>query len=534
MRSTRTRARAVGAVVVGLGLVLSGCASGAANETARAGAEFTTGLVGDQGQAGNPQSGGTLSYSTFNSISSLDPAKGQDGGATGGTEMAAIYDLLMRYDSAKSEYVPQLAESLTSNAEGTEWTLKLRKDVTFSDGSPLDGEAVMWSINRYLESRGTNAGVWKASVEDMRAPDATQVDFTLKRPWFEFPSMFTTGPGMVVAPSSMDGEKFEAVGAGPFTVEKFAPQDELVMAARGDYHGGTPHLDKLRFPAINGDQGKLDALHAGGIQAAYLRNAEVVDKALTAGDPGYRYPVSMSRVGLINQREGRAGADVRVRKAIVAAIDTDAYDQRIDSGFGMPGSAMFQDWSTWNSDVAVSGYDPEAAKEYLAEAKADGYDGKLAYVGRNAPEALQSALAFQAMLQAVGFEVEIVSATDINDLIKILYVNHDFDISEGGYNVSDAVPFLRLYSNFDSTSTSNVIGYKDPAMDALLIDLQTAQDTDAKRDVLGRMQELVNETAPVVTLGAGRPFIAWGGDVQGVQPSMDGIMLFGEAWLAQK
>lgn len=75
---------------------------------------------------------------------------------------------------------------------------------------------------------------------------------------------------------------------------------------------------------------------------------------------------------------------------------------------------------------------------------------------------------------------------------------------------------------------------QDPAMDALLIDLQTAQDTDAKRDVLGQMQDLVNETAPVVTLGAGRPFIAWGGDVQGVQPSMDGIMLFGEAWLARE
>ncbi len=55
---------------------------------------------------GEPRSGGTVSFATYNGISSLDPADRQDGGATGGSEMAAIYDLLMRFDTSAGEYVP--------------------------------------------------------------------------------------------------------------------------------------------------------------------------------------------------------------------------------------------------------------------------------------------------------------------------------------------------------------------------------------------------------------------------------------------
>src|SRR5699024_11205337 len=119
--------------------------------------------------SGDPRSGGTLDYATYNSVSSLDPADRQDGGATGGSEMAAIYDLLMRYDPTTDDptagdgagtYVPQLAESLTSNNDDTVWTLTLRDGVTFSDGAPVDADAVVWSIDHYLQKRGTHSQVW--------------------------------------------------------------------------------------------------------------------------------------------------------------------------------------------------------------------------------------------------------------------------------------------------------------------------------------------------------------------------------------
>ncbi|WP_241665927.1 ABC transporter substrate-binding protein [Prescottella subtropica] len=511
-------------------VLLAGCSSSGAGAPTDA-SNVMTGLVGEQSDGGDPVSGGTLSYSTYSSVSSLDPANRQDGGATGGTEMAAIYDLLMRYDPETEQYRPQLAQSLTANADNTVWTLKLRDGVTFSDGTPVNADAVRWSIDRYLQKKGTHAQVWNVSVAEIATPDTSTVVFTLKQPWNEFPIMLTTGPGMVVAPSAAASETFTPIGAGPFTVERFASQDELVLAANPSYWDGKPHLEKLRFPAIVSEQGKLDALHSGDIQAAYLRSADVVHNALTAGDVGYVYTANMGGVGNINQREGRDASDERVRKAIVAAFDPNAFNERVEDGFGQPGSDMFQSWSRWHGDVAGAGYDPEAAKKYLAEAKADGFDGRLTFVGLNDPATQRSALVFQSLLQAVGFTIDIDYASNINDLVKKMYAQHDYDIGYSAFNVLDESPFVRMYGNLSSESTSNVLGYENPEMDALLGKLQTASDDDDRRQVLEDIQTLVNDTAPMLVVGAGKYFIPWSGNAHGITPSADGILLFGKAWL---
>ena len=64
-------------------------------------------------------------------------------------EMAAIYDTLVRYDPVTLKYEPQTAESVTSNADSTEWTIKLRPNIKFSDGTDYDADAVVFGLNRF-------------------------------------------------------------------------------------------------------------------------------------------------------------------------------------------------------------------------------------------------------------------------------------------------------------------------------------------------------------------------------------------------
>ncbi len=538
-RSARRATRLAAALAAGA-LLVTGCSSASDTAPSASGGgsgtvdpdAVATGWVGAaHGSVGGTTDGGSLSYATYSSVTTLDPANRQDGGATGGTEMAAIYDVLMRYDNATHEYVPQLAASLTPDADNKVWTLKLRDGVTFSDGTPLNADAVVWSIGHYLEKRGTHSQIWNASVESTVAQDPSTVVYTLKRPWKDFPAMLTTGPGMIVAPSSMAGGEFTPVGAGPFTVSSFAPHDELVLAARQDYWGGTPHLAELRFPSIVQEQGKVDAIKSGGVQAGYIRNVDVIHGAITGGMSGWSYAANMSKVLLINNREDRAGADPRVRQAIVAAIDPEVFDTRVEGGFGAPNSAMFPPSSQWSQDGDAPRYDPDKARKLLDEAKADGFDGVLSYAGVNEAAAQKSALAFQAMLQNVGFTVELNLSSSISDLVKTMYAEHDYDIGYAAFNVLDDAPFVRLFGNLYSTSSANPMGYANPQMDDLLMQLQSAPDDDAKRDVLAKMQQLVDDTAPFATLGAGRAFIAMADSVQGVKPSMDGIMLFDQAWI---
>ncbi len=140
--------------------------------------------------------------------------------------------------------------------------------------------------------------------------------------------MLAYGHGMIVSPTAQQGDKFTPIGAGPFTLVSLQPQQELQLKANPDYWGGAPNLDGLKFVGIAGEQPKVDALKSGGIDAAYLRNAQTVNAA-KAEFPGYVDTTSMSMVGQLNNAPGRPAADPRVRQAIAYSIDPEVLNQRV-------------------------------------------------------------------------------------------------------------------------------------------------------------------------------------------------------------
>ncbi|NMM91515.1 ABC transporter substrate-binding protein, partial [Rhodococcus sp. SRB_17] len=255
-------------LAVTAGMFLASCAdngSGGGGETVESGSALKIGMVNEQADPGTPTKGGTLTFSGYAAVTTLDPAKGQVAGSTGGSELGAIYDVVMRYDPIKQEFVPQLAKSLEASSDSKTWTLKLRDGVTFSDGTPLDSKAVTDSITRYVTNKGPQSSLWAAKVASMDTPDATTVVFNLVDPWTGIQSMLATGPGMIVAPTAQKGDQFTPIGAGAFTLENFSPNVELVLAARPDYYGGAPNVDKLKLISIVGAQPTAEALKTGGI-----------------------------------------------------------------------------------------------------------------------------------------------------------------------------------------------------------------------------------------------------------------------------
>ncbi|QCB49182.1 ABC transporter substrate-binding protein [Rhodococcus sp. PAMC28707] len=514
------------------GLLLVGCASNNGGGSGPETEPGAVGIIGDQADGGTPVDGGTLSFAGYSPVASLDPTKTQPAGSTGGTEMAAVYDLLVRYDAESQSYKPQLAESLTSSEDYTTWTITLRDGVTFSDGTPLDAAAVVASTNRFNEKRGANTQAFQAGVKSVEATDASTVVYTMNQPWSEFPSILVFGHGMIVAAGSdqPDGT-FTPVGAGPFAFESMAPGSELVLTAREDYWNGKPHLDTLKFVDIKDDRPKIEALDTGGIQMGFLLNAASIDEA-KATLPGFYETLGLSNpVVQINQRDGRPGADLRVRKAMQLAIDPEVIDMRAKDGKGMPGTEIFQSWSKWHNDVPPVALNTGEATELVDAAKTDGFDGTITYFTSQTQAGQAAALAIQAMLAPVGIDVNIEYGASITDIVKRIYVDKDFDIATGAYSISDAAPFLRLFNSLHSTSTNNILGVDDPKMDQLLSDVQTAKDDDTKRAAMASLQTEVNETAPYLALSAGANFVPWTDNVHGAVPSLDSIILLDQAWI---
>lgn len=521
------------AAAIASSLLFGGCAVEDGNAGTRASVELDRAmqLINLPEDPGEPTRGGHLSYATYSALSNLDPAGGSVAGAAGGSEVAAIYDLLIRYDLDSGEFQPQLAKSLESNDQGRTWTLRLRDGVKFSDGSPVDGEAVVWSIGHYLSGGGQLVGVWKDSVADTAVVDPTTVDFRLKQAWSEFPALLAGGPGAILAPSSVSGSEFKPIGAGPFLLDRWDPGTELKLKANPDYWGGAPYLDSLSFVNINGGEAKMDSLKSGNIDMAYLREPEVIVENKDEY-PGYLQISPMGWTGLINNREGHPTSDLRVRQAMAYGIDPKVLDQRADNGFGLPGAQIFPSFSKWHSDTDPLPYDPEKAAELLAEARQDGYDGRIKYVAPRDPQSEARALAVQSMLEGVGFEVTLDFAPDVSSLIQKVYAKRDFDLAQSGIDLYDPAPFIKLYTNLYSTASRNCCGYGNPEMDAILKEVQSAPNDEVKRKALADLQVMVNDTVPLLNGGSGMTLVAWNEDVHGVVPSLDAIILFDKVWIS--
>ncbi|KJF24959.1 ABC transporter substrate-binding protein [Rhodococcus sp. AD45-ID] len=534
-RSSRRGHRRLAAVTLAItaSMFLASCAdngSSGGGESVESGSALKIGLVNEQADPGTPTTGGTLTFSGYSAVTSLDPAKIQVAGATGGSELSAIYDVLMRYDPIEKTFVPQLAQSLEPSSDSKTWTLKLRDGVKFSDGTSLDSKAVVDSINRYVNNKAAQSSLWAAKVASMDTPDASTVVFNLVDPWTGIESMLSTGPGMIVAPAAQQGDQFTPIGAGAFTLERFAPNEELLLAARPDYFGGAPKVDKLKLISIVGAQPTAEALKTGGIDAAYMRTLTPILDLIENGNPGFIDIPSLGYIANVNMAEGRPGSDLRVRQAMAMAIDPETLNTRVNNGKGLPGQVIFQDTSRWHNDVAPTGVDPAKAKELLDQAKADGFDGKVTFLSIQEPSAQSTALGVQAMLNAVGFDTQIEYVTGAGDLVKRMYVDRDYDMSTAAGSLSEADPFERLYTGIKSGGRNNVTNYADAEMDVLLDQLGVATNDEDKKAVLAKIQERATETVPWIVWGNVPTLDVWNTNVHGLKQSIDGIMLFDSVW----
>lgn len=492
---------------------------------------YTTGLVGKD-KAGDPKQGGTLTVADFGEPRVLNPAQTYANGATGGSAMAAIYDTLVRYDFTSKSFEPQLAESLTSTDDVT-WTLKLRDGVTFTDGTPLNADAVLGSLKYYEANYAYQSLLLLANVAEMKKTDDHTVVFKLRSPWATFPNMLAQGPGMIMAPAAyQDPKAFKPIGAGPFVFEKYSPGEELLLKANPKYFNGAPHLDALRFIWLGGadDQPKLDALKSGAADTAFLRDPAVVEKARDSGTAGMMFATGLGDNLWINVRAGHPGADPRVRQAINYAFDPKAYVARTLDGAGLPTKSLFAETSPWFTGVTPPAADLAKAKELLKQAEADGYDGKISYSHAADPSSQAGAVALKAMLEAAGFKVTLDPVRSIADQVKKMYVDHSYDLAVGATTIPDEDPYSRLAGVLGSKSPSNPSGYANPEMDGLLAQLQTADSPDKGKATMTKIEQLWDQDVPGISIAAGGTFEPWNSNVHGIQPTTETMFLYDKAW----
>lgn len=487
--------------VVVLGGAVSACGSG--TETA-SGAD-TDGVCTAE------RAGGSITYGSPVSAVTFDPnLTAASNASTGAFELAAVYDTLLGYDLETKESSPRILESVEANADSTEWTLTIADGVEFGNGDPLDAAAFVASVERSksAQTQGLLLGQAIRLLDTIEATDPNTVVFRFTGPWAEFGDLLATRPFMIVNTKIADerGDQFGTnpvgAGAGPYEFVSIEPGEEIILKAKENYWGGPVCIENVRIIPTEKPRLAADTLKTGEIDLTTIGDPIVSSELESDGFAGESIPGAALDLLVPNVAPGRPGADIDFRRAMAAAVDPEVVNQRAFEGaLETATGIVVGDDSPYYSD-ALEGptYDLDAAKQYVAEAKSNGWDGTTRLLGREGQDEL--VLAVQAMLEAAGMQVT-TAIVPTTELVQRVSIQKDFDIALWQLTSGTGNVWASL-NRFSTGAPRNDSGWSDPEMDAALAGVRQASTSKERQDAMLTLQDLWNDTVPAVIV-ADRP-----------------------------
>lgn len=283
------------------------------------------------------------------------------------------------------EFASDLATEYSCTEDGLTWTFKLRDDVRFSDGEPLDADDVAFTVNAVIENPASEADL--SMVDEAVAIDATTVELHLNKP---FNALLYTLAVLGIVPEHAYGDDYgeHPIGSGRYLLERWDRGQQAIFAANPDYYGDAPLMERVVVVFMEEDAA-LAAVAAGEVDIAftYATHAgqsfdgyELVSYA-TVDSRGISLPCDpsggerASEDGLVYEVGNDVTCDIAVRRAINHAIDRDAVIEGVLSGYGKPAYSV-SDGMPWSSDDMRVDLDRDAARALLDEAGwAEGEDG---------------------------------------------------------------------------------------------------------------------------------------------------------------
>ena len=498
---------AVAGAGIAAGSVLAACgSSGSSSSSTTSGG--STGSHPDGVSTATPKKGGSLVFGVDAEEKGFSPTQGTFD-EVGIMYARTVFDTLMILDASGTPQ-PNLAESVTSNSDGTVWTITTRPNIKFHNGAACDAAAVAANFTAHQHSLLTGPAL--TPVQSIVVTSPTVVTITMKTPWVPFNYYLCGGIGSQFAfmaePNWLaTGSQTNPIGTGPFVFQEWVPNSHFTATRNPSYwRSGLPYLDSITYKAIPDAQQLLASLNSGAVDMMHTSNA--TDTAALRANTSLAYIDDSKNVAgepdmaCIQLNLRKAPFDnVKLRQAAAYATSSAQYVQVIDQGVTETSNGVFVQGSPYYlSSNGYPQYNLAKAKQLVSEVKAAGGSISFALGHTPDPKGAQIGQYLQQVLQQAGFVVTLQPI--LQDSIINVALTGQFQAVTwrqfGAVNPDLNYIFWTPTNALTPGFAINMAGNTDPAMQTALIQGRSATDQSGTIAAYQQVNRLLSTDIPYV------------------------------------
>jgi peptide/nickel transport system substrate-binding protein len=406
----------------------------------------------------------------------LDPQLADDGGERAINDN--IYETLLAR-TPKGDLVPGLAETMPAQSAPDAWRFKLRPGIKFSDGEPVNADAVVHSIKRIIDPKYNSQQIsYFSAITDAKKIDDLTVDVITKGPdpilparmyWMKIvPPVASTKPDFIANP----------VGTGPYKLLSWTRGSSIKLVKNENYWGDIPSIDSATYRFVGESATRLAALIAGEFDLITNLLPEFTDRA-----PKAKVVVGLEQPVMVLSAISGVARDQKVRQALNYAIDKEGLAAGLFGNYASisQGQLLAPFYFGFDPETKAYPYDPDKAKALIKEA---GAQGKTITVVGTAGRWLKDREIVEAVAQMwseAGLKVD-VKIFEFTEYLKRLFDRNsrpDAIFVSNSNELMDADRPLSAYYSMSGPGSSNA----DAEMKAD-IDAARAETDTAKREAL--------------------------------------------------
>lgn len=421
-----------------------------------------------------------------------------------------LYSGLVRYQPGTYETELDLAESIESSEDGTEIHFTLREGVQCHGGyGELTANDVKFSFERFLDPDNPSpyADDWRP-LERVEVTDTYEGTIVLSSAFA--PLWNSTLPlmaGSVVCEAAVEEMGAQAfgtspVGTGPYMLDSWEPNRQVVLKRNPDYYGEAPHYDEIRFVVIQDEQSAELALQAGDVDFSQLQLSSLFQLERNPNIETVVHPnLSYRWIGM--NVENPKLEDVRVREAIRYAIDVPsilivAYEGMVEESHALIAEGLTGYWE----EATRFEQDLERARELIEEAGAQGLQLRMDIADRAEHRAW--AQIAQQNLREIGIEMTI-NTMDTGSFWEIGSGNEGVNVELFGMNfaMEPDPAWATMWFTCDQVGVWNWMRWCNEEYDELHQRGLVTLDVEERDQIYERMQQLMEEDAVAIWITNG-------------------------------